>query len=75
MCMAMLMGELQYPSPGRQIYYWFGGAYAVIRNGNKTQLKYMATEAKVKEALANGMKSQRPWVNEVLEREREVIRG
>ena len=70
--MAMLMSDLQYYSLGRQIYYWFGGAYAVIRNGGKTYLKYIATEAKVKDALANGIKSRRPWVNEALEWEREL---
>lgn len=74
MCMAMLKEQLQYPSPGRQIYYWFGSAYAVIRDGNKTQLRYIATEEKVKEVLANGIKSRRAWVNEVLKRERELAR-
>lgn len=74
MCMAMLEEQLQYPSPGRQLYYWFGGAYAVIENDNKTHLKYIATEAKVKEALANSIKSRRAWVNEVLEREQELAR-
>jgi len=64
--MAMLMSELQYYSLGWQIYYWFGSAYAVIRSGDKPHLKYIATEAKVKEALANGIKSRCPWVNEVL---------
>ena len=70
--MAMLMNELQYYSPGRQIYYWFGSAYAIIRNGNKTYLKYIATEAKVKEAFINGTSSVRPWVNEILDRELEL---
>jgi len=72
--LAILKEQLQYPSLGRQIYYWFGSAYAVIRDGNKTQLKYIATEAKIKEALANGIKSRCAWVNEVLEWERKLAR-
>ena len=72
MYMAMLMSELQYYSSGWQIYYWFGSAYGVIHNGeNKTYLKYIHTEQNVKEALVNGARSVRPWVNEILDRERE----
>jgi len=70
--MAMLMAQLQYHSPGGQIYYWFGNAFGVIRNSKgEIHLRYVGTEEKVREALANGTKSVRPWVNELLERERQ----
>jgi hypothetical protein len=55
----MLMFELQYYSPGRQIYYWFGEAFGLTGKyeGGREILLYLGTEAQAKEALVNGKKS------------------
>lgn len=67
-----LMTELQYYSPGRQIYYHFGSAYGLT--GKTEGTVYLGTEAKVKEALANGKRSVRPVVNRILDRERALVK-
>lgn len=50
------MSELQYQSPGRCIYYWFGDAYGVIQSReNAGKLLYLGSESEVKEALNQGI--------------------
>lgn len=57
----MLMSELQYYSPGRCIYYWFGDAYGIIQSGNNAgKLLYLGGEAEVKEALRQGIEPASP---------------
>jgi hypothetical protein len=49
----MLMSELQYWSPGKCIYYWFGDAYGIIQSGeNAGKSLYLGSETDVKEALS-----------------------
>ncbi len=72
----MLMSELQYYSPGRCIYYWFGEAFGIIQSGkNKGCAIYMGSEAEVKEALVSGKQSNRRLEDEILKRERELSGG
>jgi hypothetical protein len=70
-----LSNELQYWSPGGQIYYWFGKAYGLT--GKEQQSRrlavYMGTESQVKEALSNGRRSVHPIVNKTLDRERALL--
>jgi len=72
MYIAMLMTEMQYYSPGRHIYYWFGKAFGIIRAKNREQTLavYLGTESQVVEALNNGKRSMRPVVNKILDQER-----
>jgi hypothetical protein len=70
----MLMSELQYQSPGRCIYYWFGDAYGIIQSGtNAGNLVYLGSEAEVKESLRSELhlSSSKPAkTNEILANER-----
>lgn len=69
----MLIKDLQYWSPGHQIYYWFGEAYGFTsktdENGRPLVI-YLGTESEVKEALVNGRRSKRSIVNRIIDRER-----
>jgi hypothetical protein len=70
------MSELQYYSPGRQIYYWFGHAFGLTgkREGGRDILLYLGTEAQVKEAIANGKRSVHKQKNRILDRERALVK-
>lgn len=65
------MAELQYYSPGRQIYYWFGDAFGLTgkQEAGRAILLYMGSEAQIKNALFKGIRSQYPTKNEILDRE------
>jgi hypothetical protein len=64
------MDELQYYSPGRWIYYWFGEAFGVLRpEGGDGCLLYIGTEVQVKNALNKGIRSVNARKNEILDRE------
>lgn len=66
-----VMSELQYYSPGKQIYYWFGDAFGITgaQEAGHDVLLYMGSEAKVTDALLNGKRSKYPAKNEILDRE------
>jgi hypothetical protein len=70
------MTELQYYSPGRQIYYWFGYAFGLTgkHEGSRDILLHLGTEAQVKEALANGKRSVHKQKNKILDRERALVK-
>lgn len=75
----MLMSELQYYSPGRCIYYWFGEAYGIIHSSKDDgNLLYLGSEFEVKEALRLGLSlpSSKPnKANEILANERSRNEG
>lgn len=73
-----LMKDLQYYSPGRRIYYWFGSAFGLTGKQCPTWkheiLVYLGTEEQVKDSLLNGKRSIRPIVNKILDRERALVK-
>ena len=65
-----LMSELQYYSPGKQIYYWFADAFGVLKpEGGYGSLLYLGTKAQVSEALASGKPSWDLRKNAILQQE------
>jgi hypothetical protein len=65
------MDKLQYYSPGRWIYYWFGEAFGVLiphKAGDAT-LRYLGKEAEVKRALITGTHLADPVADLIFQRE------
>jgi hypothetical protein len=65
------MDKLQYYSPGRWIYYWFGEAFGVLiphKAGDAT-LRYLGKEAEIKRALITGTQLADQVGNLILQRE------